>query len=150
MSLNKDTCNGFTLQQWIEKETSLVKKSFWGVAVEFTPVLCEYVDGDGKQLIWVMSIYNRPKYWLLLIDSKTDISGDDFDLDSIISTIEEEFGKLLSDSEFENDKENGHESVEGYKNADEWNDRNFKYPMINWDGGFWGLVVNMVTQEYQD
>jgi hypothetical protein len=137
------TCNGLTLKQWIEKETKPQTVILWETEQEFTPFLLKRKFGDSQQLITIQSLNQRLCYWLVLIDSKTDILSDEFSdeqREDIVNAIEDEFGRAMQDdSSLDDDDE--------YESAEEWNEENFEYPMIDWNGGFWGLVVNMVTQE---
>ncbi len=110
------------------KETSLRTPSLWGVEhTEFSPYLCKTILGDGLQLVYLGTMNNRPYYWLIRIDSKTDISSDNFDFEYILQPIEEECGKCEGDG-CETCKENG---------------QYCQYPHnISWGGGHWGTIVN--------
>lgn len=64
----------------------------WGSTYDFTPSLLDKKYGDGKQLLQLFPINERPRYWVVRIDSKCD--GDElFEiLDDIYDAIDEQFG----------------------------------------------------------
>lgn len=83
------------------------KISLWGQVVDtaFEPVLLDTVFGDGLKLMSFRTINNRPRYYLVLVDSKTPINSSDCDAiydffedtcgefpDCIYIAIEEEYG----------------------------------------------------------
>ena len=125
---------GLSLEEWIAKETAPRTVSLWGQEYpDFKPYLCENIIGDGLQLVYLGTINNRPHYWLIRIDSKTDVSSDDFDFEDILQLIEEECGRCEGIDECESCQENGEEC---------------EYPNnISWGGGHWGMVVNFGTGE---
>jgi hypothetical protein len=140
--------DGLTLIQWIEKETAQRTAKLWGDSVEFSPVVCDEVIGDGQQLVYLGTVGQRPYYWLIRIDSKTDIESDDFNFEDILEPIERCFGiqeDYMSEKEFQQKKAGGDEEYNIYETYGEWIESNYEYPRIGWDGGHWGLVVNMVT-----
>ena len=130
---NNMLVDGLSLEEWISKETAPRIPSLWGRKYpEYCPYLCETVIGDGLQLVYLGTINNRPYHWLILIDSKTDVSSDDFNFEDILQSIEEECGSCEDDS-CERCQENGEEC---------------EYPSnISWSGGYWGMVVNFGTGE---
>ena len=139
---------GHSLEQWIEKETAPRIAKLWGDGVEFSPVLCDEIIGDGKQLVYLGTISQRPYHWLIRIDSQTDINSDDFDFEDILEPIEECFGRqeeYISEEEFNQLKADGDEECNICETYEEWLESNYEYPRIGWDGGHWGLVVNMAT-----
>ena len=139
---------GLSIEEWIEKETAQRLAKLWGEGVEFSPALCDKIIGDGLQLVYLATIGQRPYYWLIRIDSKTDIESDDFDFEDILQPLEECFGmreKYISENEFQQLKADGDEECNICETYEEWLESNWNYPVIGWDGGHWGLVVNMVT-----
>lgn len=139
---------GLSLEQWIEKETAPRIAKLWGDGVEFSPVLCDEIIGDGKQLVYLGTIDQRPYHWLIRIDSQTDINSDDFDFEDILEPIEECFGRqeeYISEEEFNQLKADGDEECNICETYEEWLESNYEYPKIGWYGGHWGLVVNMST-----
>ena len=142
--------SGLTLDEWIEKETSMRTAKLWGEGVDFEPVLCSEILGDGQQLVYLGTISQRPYYWLIRIDSKTDIESNEFDVEDILQPIEDDFGRQLdyiSEEEFEQLKSEGEDECVECETYDNWIESNWNYPRIGWDGGHWGLVVNMLTGE---
>lgn len=140
---------GMTLEEWIQKETAPRKISLWGSTVQddFVPELVGYINGDGQQLIYFGTIDQRPRWWILRIDSNININ-DDFDTESLcFEPIEEEFGRCdewVSEEEFPDS-----EYSEYYSSYDDWIENN-KFPKMeyNTSGCHWGLIVNMKTGEY--
>ncbi len=69
----------------------------WGSVYDFKPELLNKVYGDGKQLLMLFPIMERPRYWVVRVDSNcSDRAGDDsfFDmLDDIYDQIDEQFGR---------------------------------------------------------
>ena len=151
---NTMLCEGLTLQQWIENEQKPRKISLWGSKVQddFVPELCSIIEGDGLQLVYFGTINQRPRWWMMRIDSKHNIESDEFS-DSIeqiiIDSLEEDFGRgeYMSESEFETLKAENDEDVTDYENQEDWLDENYRYPRVQSDGFYWGLIVNIVTGE---
>ena len=83
--------DGKTLNEWISIETRKRTVSFWGEDYDIEPVICSKVQGDGLQLVYVQSLDQRPNYWLLRIDSKINVEDDDFDVETLLEPLEEEF-----------------------------------------------------------
>ncbi len=113
-----------TMQEWIEWETRERKAELWGHFTTIKPVVSEKIIGNGKQLIYIGTIDQRPNYWLLKIDSKTDVSSDDFDIEKYLEVLEDEFGKADEDDETIFD------------------DIDKVYPAVLWSGGHWGSLFN--------
>lgn len=138
---------GLTLEQWVENETQEVTKKLWGDPTTFNPVICETSLGDGLQLIYVGTIGQRPYHWLIRIDSKTDLDASDFDIEEILEPLEDEFGRqedYISEDEFNAMID---EPESDFDNYEDWLECRYYYPSIGWDGGHYGLIVNMVTGE---
>ena len=145
--------DGKTMEEWISYETRKRTTTFWGRDFEIEPVICSEIQGDGLQLVWLSTINQRPDYWLLRIDSSTDIESDDFDEETLLWPLEAEFGchpdcllneeefyKALKDDNYKDSDIHNYDSFEEYDKACE-------YPSVLWGGGFWGLVVNFKTGE---
>lgn len=73
----------------------------WGLEHEVTPVMISTGFGDAKQLLAFSTVNSRPKYYLILIDSKVDVETNaiyaDFDDEfpnCIYSAIADEFGDV--------------------------------------------------------
>lgn len=142
--------NGLSIEEWIAKETAPRIAKLWGEGVEFSPAICDEIIGDGLQLVYLGTISQRPYHWLIRIDSKTDIESNDFNVEDILQPLENCFGEsadYIDKEEFEQLKAAGDEECNICETYDEWLESNWNYPVIGWDGGYWGLVVNMVTGE---
>lgn len=142
--------DNITMEELISSETEKRTVSFWGEEHEIQPVVCSKVLGDGLQLVYVKSIDQRPNYWLICIDSKTDINADDFDEETLLEPLEEEFGRepdyyCYSQEEFFEAKNNkhhpGHDWTNGYDTYEEY-EAAFDFPCVWWQGGFYGTVKN--------
>lgn len=140
---------GRSMQEWILHETRKRETTFWGEKGVIKPVICSEILGDGLQLVYLVTIDQRPNYWLIRIDSKTNISDDDFDFETILEPLEEEFGRVpesgwLDKKEFKTLKSKG--ELENYDYYKHYNSA-CQYPAISWGGGHWGMIVNFGTGE---
>ena len=82
-----------TLRKAIERPR---KVRFWGNDYRITPRLVDEIFGDGKRLLTLTPISDRPNYYVVRIDSATDLNGYDFIdeiLDAIYEVIEDQFGR---------------------------------------------------------
>lgn len=114
---------GLTMEAYLKKETAPITIRFWAEDYEVTPYLCGTIIGDGLQLVYISSIDMRPYYWLLRIDSNTNVNEDDFDYENeILEHVEEECGGC---------------------NCEDMCD--CEYPIMKWGGGSWGMVANFKT-----
>lgn len=87
-----------TNEQILARETAPRDIQLWGEPIkDFVPYLCKTKLGDGKQLIYFGVNMQRPRYWLVLIDSKTNF--DEWDVEDVIGLIEDECGYVSSDEE---------------------------------------------------
>jgi hypothetical protein len=109
------------IRRFLKHECRRQRAYLWGKYRVFTPYLVKKIFGDGLQVIYFQSIDDRPYWWVVRIDSKTELDND-FDYESILDVIEEECGR-----------------------PDE-GDNTWKYPMISWAGGHWGLIKNFKPQ----
>jgi hypothetical protein len=105
--------------------------SLWGNVhqKDFVPCILKKKFGDGKQLISIGTIDDRPKYWLARIDSSINCESRFSDIselsDEILEAIIDEFGEYSYEEEEEHgdqypavfDEFSGHHwnSVFGYK-----------------------------------
>ena len=111
-----------TMDEWIEWETRERKASLWGDYTTIKPVISKEIVGDGKQLIYIGTIDQRPNIWLIRIDGKIDIHSDEFNIEKYLEILEDEFGR-----------------------ADEEDETIFDaidkvYPAVLWSGGHWGSL----------
>lgn len=114
---------------FLKKETKETTASLWGQKLTFRPALLKEKIGDGRQIIYVGTIDQRPAYWLVRIDSKTDINSPEFDFHEILYKLEDEFGRIDDDS---------------FETEDEVVENNLHYPSVYYSGGHWGLVKNFI------
>lgn len=113
------------IDEAIKELTKKQTVSLWGDEIEFTPEIASEIIGDGKQILQITTISQRPQFWLIRIDSKIDIECDEFDIEQFVEKLEEEFGRA-DNEEFENSDK---ETIDFY-------------PSIYWDGGLWESVYN--------
>lgn len=110
------------IKKFLKHECRRQRAYLWGKYRVFTPYVLKKKFGDGLQVIFFGTIDDRPLWWCVRIDSKTDIDND-FDYEEILCAIEEECGRP------------DEEEIE----------KGYRYPMINWAGGHWGLIKNFGT-----
>lgn len=67
---------------------------WWGNDYEFTPALLDKKYGDGKRLLQLFPINERPRYWVVRVDSSFEDRSDEFFdmLGDIYEEIDEQFG----------------------------------------------------------
>ena len=56
---------------------------------------CDYVHGNGKQLIYIQCFSTRPHYYTINIDSKIDVDNQDVMselVEDLLNEIEEQYG----------------------------------------------------------
>lgn len=143
-----------TIDEWIKEEQTPRTISLWGsvAQTDFVPELCSTIDGDGQQLIYFGTVDQRPRYWLMQIDSKHDIEDYSFNIEEIvIPALCEEFGETewISEDYFNKYKAKNDVDYEDYKSYEEYMDDMFSYPRLSIDGYYWGLIANTVTGETQ-
>ncbi|WGU70674.1 hypothetical protein QIU18_00515 [Capnocytophaga canimorsus] len=100
--------NGKTIDEFIEMITQERTVSFWGDQYTFTPVVCPKIIGDGQQIIYFGTIDQRPFWWYVRIDSKTNVESEDFNHEDIVDLLEDYYGVCdpeLSEAEFEEIKQ---------------------------------------------
>lgn len=73
------------------------KTKWWGSTYEFQPALIEKIYGDGKLLMQLFPINERPRYWVVRVDSRHASGEADEDaffdmLEDIYDKIDEQFG----------------------------------------------------------
>lgn len=148
--MSETKIDGKTLNEWISIETTKRTVSFWGEDHEIEPVICSDIQGDGLQLVYVQSMDQRPNYWLLRIDSKINVEDDDFDVETLLEPLEEEFGRepenyCYDEKEFikakKDKKHPGHDCACDYDSYKEY-EKAFDFPCVWWHGGFYGSIVN--------
>lgn len=134
------------IQAYINTQTKKQRAYLWGNYEVFTPVVLSKIFGDGKQIISISSIDQRPKFWIVRIDSNQSFEPDEFDIEEIVSAIEEEFGRVpdtgyMTFAEFREAKKSGQLFFDDYTNYKDYTD-DCKYPRMDWHGGQWGTLKN--------
>lgn len=112
------------IKEFLKKESKPRFVSFWGKKTLVKPYLCNTIMGDGLQLIYLGTIDQRPQYWLIRIDSNTDVKADRFDIEPVIELIEDECGRFNFQDKYYDEKKD-------------------KFPLICWAGGHWGTVKKL-------
>lgn len=145
--------DGKTMEQFIAEETTKRTVKFWGDEYEIEPEISKEIIGDGLQLIYVGTVDQRPNYWLIRIDSKTDIEGYDFDIEEIVNILEEEFGIhpncYVNEEDFNKYKKNqdsDYSELRDYNTYEEFRSA-CEYPAVWWSGGHWGVIANFGLQD---
>lgn len=65
----------------------------WGEVCKFKPELLDKVYGDGKRLLQLFPINERPRYWVVRVDSACGRDDELYEiLDDIYEQIDEQFG----------------------------------------------------------
>jgi hypothetical protein len=75
-------------------ELKQIEASLWGQKYKVTPYLVERTWGDGKQFVKLSPMLIRPNFYVIRVDSKTELEGDKWldHLEEIMDAIDEEFG----------------------------------------------------------
>lgn len=114
--------------------------SLWGQKHWCVPEYCGIAEGDGRQVVWLKTLDSRPNYYILRVDSKTDVEGNDFDIETLYGCVEESFGNVDDYTET---------CIDGkrkylYFGEDEPIDEDeVGFPMLSTgNGAFWGVVKN--------
>lgn len=72
--------------------------TFWGAEHTITPRLAREVFGDGRKLIALIPLNNRPNYYVVRVDSKMEfgagLTDEEHDvMEHMMTSIEEEYGR---------------------------------------------------------
>ncbi len=89
------------IKEAVKEEIKECKVNLWGDKLTFTPVLASLKLGNAKKLVALISLDQRPQYWLIRIDSNMSID-DHFDIEKLVDIIEEEFGNINEEEFYEN------------------------------------------------
>lgn len=138
-----------TLAEFLEKETKPQNVRFWGSDYVVTPALVSEIHGDGLQIVWLSSLFTRPNYYILRVDSSIDLNDDESlsEIDKqnygavyelLLQMIEEEYDCLDRYDE-------GKDGLYFDPYDDEVEPFEYEFPMLNWGGGSWGLMANFKT-----
>lgn len=129
----------------VRRETQRYKNSLWGTSYVDADKLTPYMEGDGLQLVRVITLSSRPFGYLVRIDSTHNINADDFDIEIMLEKIEEHYGSS-DDDDYEEMEVNG--KYVYVLNEDIDDDGNIiegayirEDPPFCWDGGSWHTLA---------
>ena len=124
---------GLTINEYLVEIAKPTPAVLWSESYgkDFKPMLCDTILGDGMQVIYFGNADQRPYYWLVRIDSNTDVEDDGFNTDEVWELIEDECGGF-------------------YFYDDDYDEDIDCYPMIASDasGIHWGMKANFKTGDY--
>lgn len=114
--------------------------SLWGKKHWCVPEYCGIAEGDGKQVVWLKTGDSRPNYYILRVDSKTEVEGDDFDIETLYTCVEESFGNV---NDYEELFVDGERKYKYFGEEELINEDEVGFPMLSTgNGAFWGVVKN--------
>lgn len=133
----------YSMNEILANEQREIIMELWGQKTDpFNPYLLEKTLGDGLQLVFFGTLDDRPYYWLVRIDSSTNV--DDMDSDEIYQLVEEECGGY--DNNYT--KGNGGCGCCTYCDKCKDDDNYGNYPQIAKSSSpFWGSICNFKTGE---
>jgi len=86
----------------------------WGEKYpEFEPKVCKNKLGDGLQLIWFQTLDQRPYWWWVFVDSKCDMTEEDYSL-QVYDLIEDEFGSIPEEDDEDYNEEDYGDVIKCY------------------------------------
>jgi hypothetical protein len=124
---------GLNIEDYATKIQQEIIPVLWGhpEGGGYKPKLCSKHLGDGLQFIWMSNIDQRPYYWIIRVDSKTDIKHEDFCWQEVEELVSDELGLYSFDDE-------------------DYNEETDKYPMVNTDNvPYFGLMANFKTGDFE-
>lgn len=69
--------------------------SHWGQKCYIYPAYAGIAEGDGRQVVLLQTLAHRPNYYILRVDSLTDLESDDFNPEVLFQKIDEVFGDVM-------------------------------------------------------
>ena len=113
----------------VQQETApIMWAQRWGD--NYNPKLCSKHLGDGLQFIWMSNIDQRPHYWIIRIDSQTDIKQD-FCWQEVEELVSDEFGLYSFDDE-------------------DYDEKTDSYPVVNTDNvPYFRFMANFKTGDFE-
>jgi len=129
------------IEEYVKEMCKTYKCNFWGQEHDVTPAFVGEIFGDGLQVIHITPIDTRPDWYLLRIDSKTNVTDDSFNIEPLLEAIEEEYDTV---DRYECDWV-GEEWLGKYLYPDDDEDEKWvsvDFPMLSWSGGMWGTLKN--------
>jgi hypothetical protein len=128
------------IQAEIKRECRRRKSRLWGQECAIAPAFVDTGRGDRRQLVWVQPIDTRPDYYVLRIDSGEDVEGDDYNWDEkLLCAIEEVFDSY---DRYNWDWDEKGNWVGKYPYDEDEPPIEYKWPMLQWSGGSWGVIKN--------
>jgi hypothetical protein len=128
------------IKKYLKRITKPTEVSFWGTKSIITPAMVNKIFGDGLQIIYFEPLDTRPNYYIVRIDSKTDIETD-FYCDDILNAIADQFDERNNyEGEYFDDV---YKVRYRYAEEDEpWQDEDIiRFPMLDYSCGFqWGVM----------
>lgn len=123
------------IKQKIEELTKPEIVRFWGVDYDRQIAVCPEKLGDGLQLIGLSCNNTRPHWYILQIDSKTDMDNENLDVESFCEAFEGSFGRNECLNE-----DKGECSDNCMCDLD--------FPVTSFDAGYeWWLIENFGVEE---
>lgn len=130
------------------------KAMLWGDEKTFYPFLLDHVSGDGAQLIWFEYTNDRPRYYVVRVDSAMDFGNGITDdnkeaVDDIMDAIAKEAEHFMTSEQLDEYYDQGYFA----------GDREWPIPPLEMaDGYMFGPIedvetiecVNMVTSDSND
>lgn len=86
------TQSGYDMLKAVRREIRPYKNSLWGTSYVDADKLTPYMEGNGLQLVRVVTLSSRPFGYLVRIDSSHNVNADDFDMEIMLQNIEEYYG----------------------------------------------------------
>lgn len=111
----------------------------WGNDTKFHPYLLEYVHGDGLQLIWFQYMEDRPRHYVVRVDSKDDV--DDVDDEGLMDDVIGEVMDAIRDESTSHMSESQYDEFDNIGYFDKC-DRNWPIPPLEVPCGYsWGTFM---------
>lgn len=128
------------IQAEIKKECKPRNSALWGTILPISPAFVDTGRGDRKQLVWLKTMDSRPDYYVLRVDSKEDVTADEYNMDEmLLQPIEELYDNVDRYAEDEIDGKRVYRD----KCEDEIYPESYvQFPMLSWSGGWWGVIKN--------
>lgn len=84
---------GLNILKCIRKELTPYNLSLWGVNYKDRYKLVSHIEGDGLQVVRLVSLKSRPFGYIVRIDSSHDVESDNFNYEILLCITEEEYGR---------------------------------------------------------
>lgn len=89
------------------------KATLWGDEHDVIPYLIDEIHGDGKQWLWFMYMDDRPRYYVVRVDSSVVAENDNDQwseeiFDWICNQIQEEMFEFMTEAQYDEWSEKGY------------------------------------------